>query len=64
MKDSYDFSKLKNVKRNPFAEHLNNNGHSTIIHYSPKDIEVASCDEDLDYEEQLLINEYYKKSKM
>lgn len=37
MKDCYDFSKLKNVRRNPYADYLNENGHTTIIHTSPKD---------------------------
>jgi len=37
VKDCYDFSKLKNVRRNPYADYLNENGHTTIIQTSPKD---------------------------
>ena len=61
MKDNYDFSKLNNVKRNPFAEHLKKNGHSTIIHYTPTDIETTSLDDELDRDERLLLNEYKAK---
>jgi hypothetical protein len=52
MKDNYDFSKLKNVRKNPFAERLNREGHITIIHTSPQDL-----DDDFDEE----INEDLKK---
>ena len=50
MKDNYDFSTLKNIRRNPFAEQLKKNGHSTIIHYTPADIDSISDDE-MDYSE-------------
>jgi|GEM_PF-1693728 len=64
MKDSYDFSKLDNIRKNPFAEHLKKNGHSTIIHYIPDDVENTLCDDELDFEEKILMNEYHKKSKI
>jgi len=50
MKDNYDFSKMKNVQKNPFAEQLNREGHVTIIHTSPEDIDDDICDSDIDKE--------------
>ena len=48
MKDNYDFSKMKNVKRNPFAEQLNREGHTTIIHTLPDDFDTESDDDIFD----------------
>jgi hypothetical protein len=48
MKDNYDFSKMKNVRRNPFAEQLNKEGHTTIIHTLPNDFDTGVDDDALD----------------
>ncbi|MCL2225634.1 MAG: hypothetical protein FWB96_11770 [Defluviitaleaceae bacterium] len=48
MKDNYDFSKMKNVRRNPYAEQLNTEGHTTIIHTLPTDFDIVMDDEVFD----------------
>ena len=62
MKEEYDFSK---GRKNPYAQILKKEGYTTIVHYSPEDVNEMEQDDELllSVQEVNALEEYEKNMK-
>ena len=64
MKENYDFSKMKNIRKNPHAEHLKKYGHVTRIYHAPDLTANVNHNADFKQNEERHLNEFCKNDEL